>query len=294
MGKLNGKNAVITGAASGIGKASAQLFVKEGANVVIADIQDNLGQNLADELGQNAVYLHTNVRKESDIKAAIDLAVKKFGRIDIMYNNAGFGGVSGIIEEHPVDAFDVTMEVLFRSVFFGMKNAAPLMKQQGSGNIITTASVAGLRTGFGPHIYSAAKAAIIQLTRSVAMELGESNIRVNCICPGGIATSLFGRGLGFSQEASERLARLINVAFKEIQPLKRAGLSEDIAKAALWLASDESSFVNGHALVVDGGIIGGRLWSETTEKATEMASKLGIEDLGELIRKRNEEIAKTK
>ena len=134
MGRLDNKIAVITGGASGIGKASVELFVKEGAQVVFGDIQDDLGKQLADELGPNALYLHANVRKESDIKALIDLAVEKFGRLDLMFNNAGMGGALGPIEEIPTDAFDVTIEILLRSVFLGIKHATPVMKEQKSGS----------------------------------------------------------------------------------------------------------------------------------------------------------------
>jgi len=220
--------------------------------------------------------------------------VEKFGRLDVMFNNAGFGGVGGPIEDIPTDAFDVTMEVMFRSVFLGMKHAVPIMKKQGSGCIISTASVAGLRTGMGPHIYSAAKAAIIHLTRTVAMELGEHNIRVNSICPGGIATPIFGKGLGMPQDRAERLAVLAKIFLNEIQPIKRAGLPEDIAKAALWLASDDSNFVSGHALVVDGGLIWRRILDQDTEKLEQFAKKLGIESIDERMRQINEEIAKMK
>lgn len=263
MGKLDGKVAVITGGVSGIGKATTRLFIEEGARVVIADIEDDRGRSLAEELGANAIYLHTDVSQEPDVKAAIDLASEKFGRLDCMFNNAGIGGVLGPIEETPVEGFDMTIGVHLRGVFLGMKHATPVMKRQGCGSIISTASVAGLRTGFAPHTYSAAKAAIIHLTRSVAMELGESGIRVNCICPGGIATPIFGRAFGLSLEAAEEMAESLKTSLTNLQPIKRAGLPEDIARAALWLASDDSSFVNGHALVVDGGVIGGRLWSES-------------------------------
>ena len=294
MGKLDGKVAVITGGASGIGRASVQLFIEEGARVVFGDIQDDKGKTFAEEIGPNASYFHTNVRKESEIKAIIDFAVEKFGHLDIMFNNAGFGGVGGSIEETLTDAFDVTMEVLFRSVVFGMKHAAPVMKKQGSGVIISTASIAGLRTGFGPHIYSALKAAIIHLTRTVAMELGEDGIRVNCICPGFIPTAIFGRGFGLPQDVSERLAELLKIPFADSQPIKRTGLPDDIAKAALWLVSDDSSFVNGHALVVDGGAIGGKLYSETIDKFNELTALLKLGDVRDIMRKINEEIAKTK
>jgi NAD(P)-dependent dehydrogenase (short-subunit alcohol dehydrogenase family) len=294
MGKLDGKVTVITGGSSGIGKASVKLFVQEGAQVVFGDILDEKGKILAEELGPNAIYVHTNVRNESEIKAAIDLAVKKFGRLDCMFNNAGFGGVGGRIEETLTDAFDVTIEVIFRSVVFGMKHAAPVMKKQGSGNIISTASVAGIMTGMGPHIYSALKAAIIHLTHTVAMELGESGIRVNCICPGAIPTAIFGGGFGLPQAMAERLAELLKIPFADMQPLKRSALPEDIAKAAVWLASDDSSFVTGHALVVDGGLVGGKGFKETLDNFNELASILKLGDVEELMRKVNIKIAETK
>ncbi|TFG23621.1 MAG: glucose 1-dehydrogenase [Promethearchaeota archaeon] len=294
MGRLDDKVVIITGGASGIGKASVRLFIEEGARVIFGDIQDERGKALAEELGSNAIYLHTNVRIESEIKAAIDFTVEKFGRLDVMFNNAGFGGATGPIEEIPTDAFDVTMEVMFRSVFLGMKNAIPVMKKQGSGCIISTASVAGLRTGMAPHVYSAAKAAIIHLTRTVAEEVGEHNIRVNSICPGGIATPIFGKGIGLPQDKAERLAVLAKLFLNEIQPIKRAGLPEDIAKAALWLASDDSNFVSGHALVVDGGLIWRRILDQDAERLEEFAQRLGIESIEERMRQINDEIAKMK
>ena len=294
MGRLDGKVAVITGGSSGIGNASVRVFVKEGARVVFGDIQDDLGKALAEELGPNVIYLHADVRNESEIKALIDLAVEKFGRLDCMFNNAGFPCVGGPIDEIPTEGFDVSMEIQFRSVFLGMKHATPIMKKQNSGSIISTASVAGLRTGFGSHVYSAAKAAIIHITRTVAMELGEFNIRVNCICPGGIATAIFGKGFGFEQDKAERFKELIKIYLAEAQPIKRPGLPEDIAKAALWLASDDSTFVSGHPLVVDGGIIGGRMPMQNAEQWEEMAKRLGIEDLEELRKRINEDIAKMK
>jgi NAD(P)-dependent dehydrogenase (short-subunit alcohol dehydrogenase family) len=295
VGKIDGKVAVITGCASGIGKATSKLFIKEGARVVIGDIQDDLGKALADELGPNAIYQHANVRSEDHIKKLIDLAVEKFGKLDIIFNNAGFGGVGGPIDETPTDAWDVTMEVMLRSVFLGMKHAVPIMKKQGYGSIISTASVAGMRTGFGPHAYSTAKAAIIHLTHTVAMELGEFNIRVNCVAPGGIATAIFGRGFGFPQEWAEKFSDMIKPTFlSQIQPIKRAGLPEDIAKAVLWLASDDSGFVSGHALLVDGGLLSRSVIDRDTEEFDERFKALGIEDMEEHRRKLNEDIAKLK
>jgi len=195
-----------------------------------------------------------------------------------MFNNAGIAGAVGPIESVTVEAFDKTLAVLLRGVFLGIKYAAPVMKKQGSGSIISTAGVAGIRTGYGNHIYSAAKAGVIQLTRSVAMELGEAGIRVNCILPGFIPTPMIGRARGLSIEAADRKIDVIKESFKEAQPIKRAGQPEDIAKAALWLAGDDSSFVNGHALVVDGGVTGGRVWSSYQDAIAELNNILEKED----------------
>ena len=262
MGKLDDKVAVLTGAASGIGEATAKLFAREGAKLVLADIADERGEALARSLGSDVVYVHADVAREADVKAAIDAAVARFGRLDVVFNNAGFGGTAGPIAEIPVEEFDATMGVLLRGVFLGIKHAAPVMSAQGSGSIINTASVAGLRAGYAPHTYSVAKAAVIQLTRSTAMELGEKGVRVNCICPGGIATPLLAQAFTAATGGDEAAAlELVKQTIAMFQPLKRAGLPEDIAEAALWLAGAESSFVNGHSLVVDGGLTGGVLWS---------------------------------
>ena len=261
MGKLDGRVAIVTGGASGIGEATVKLFHAEGARVVAADVQDARGKRLAEELGAGVVYQHADVSQEADVKALVDRAVGEFSCLDCLFNNAGFVGARGPIDTIPVDEFDLTLGVLLRGVFLGMKHAAPVMKQQGSGSIISTASVAGLQAGFGPHPYSAAKAAVVQLTRTVATELGESGVRVNCICPGGIATPLLASAFGEGEAALGTLCNLLALA----QPIRRAGLPEDIARAALWLASDDASFVNGQAIVVDGGLTSGRPWSQTPE-----------------------------
>src|SRR5689334_1261925 len=187
MSSLAGKVVVITGAASGIGAGSARHFVEHGARIVVADVLDAEGRALCDTLGEAAEYVHCDVTVEADVQAAVTRATTRFGRLDCMFNNAGTGGVYGPITETPVEGFDRGMALLVRGVFLGMKHAAPVMIAQRSGSIISTASVAGLGVGYGPHVYSAAKAAVIHLTRSVASELGEHNVRVNCICPGGIA-----------------------------------------------------------------------------------------------------------
>jgi NAD(P)-dependent dehydrogenase (short-subunit alcohol dehydrogenase family) len=277
MGKLDGKVAVITGGASGIGEATVRLFVDEGCRVVVADVLDERGRRLVDGIGKSAVYVHADVSQETQVQAAVEHAVSHFGRLDCVFNNAGLGGVSGPIAEIPVDGFDRTIGILLRGVFLGMKHAAPIMKRQGTGSIVSTASVAGLQAGFGPHVYSAAKAAVIHLTRSVAMELGESGVRVNCICPGGIATPIFGKALGLDEAAADEAAKKMETVLSTHQPIQRAGLPEDIAQAALWLASDDSRFVTGHALVVDGGLTGGRMWSVVQEQRAMLRAFLGAD-----------------
>src|SRR5882762_8293924 len=279
MTRLKGKVALITGGASGIGEATVRLFVEEGAAVMLADLDDDRGRRLAGELGPRAGYLYTDVSREADIKAAVDETCKRFGQLDCIFNNAGYAGVGGKIEDVSAEGFDATIGVLLRGVFLGMKHTTPVMKRQGAGSIISTASVAGLRTGMGPHIYSAAKAAVIHLTHSVAMELGESGVRVNCICPGGIATPIFGKAFGLPPDRADQTIPLMKSVLENLQPLKRPGLPEDIARAALWLASEESSFVNGHALVVDGGLIGGRLWSEIQERNATLRVAFGLPPL---------------
>ena len=260
MGKLDGKVAVITGGASGIGESSVRLFVREGARVVIGDVQEDRGRSLAASLGASAVFQATDVSRADAVQKLVNTAVENFGRLDCMFNNAGFGSRARPIAETPIEEFDLLLSVLLRGVFLGMKFAAQVMTRQKSGTIVNTASVAGMLAGYGSHIYSTAKAGVIQLTRSVAMELGESGIRVNCICPGSIATPIFVRGIGLTTEEENQALPVIDKALVH-QPIERAGSPDEIAAAALWLASDDSSFVTGHALVVDGGLTGGVKWS---------------------------------
>jgi len=250
MGRLDGKVAVITGAASGMGRATALRFAKEGSAVVVADLNAQGGEAVISEIaasGGRAVYQHTDVSSEDGIKALIDRAVKEYGRLDITYNNAGIGGAVGRIEDLKADDWDKTFAILTRAVFFGIKYSIAPMRKVGGGSIISTASVAGLRGMAGLHAYSAAKAAVVNLTESAAIDLGHDRIRVNCICPGGVVTPLTYRGVaGGEQEVTRMMAKM--------QPIPRAGRPEDIAAMALFLASDESEWVTGAAMVVDGGI----------------------------------------
>lgn len=253
-GRLDGKVAVITGAASGIGRGTVDLFVKEGAKVVAADIQDDKGARLQEQHGKALRYVRCDVNREGDVKAAIDLAVSSFGRLDCLFNNAGTPGSLENAETVTAESFDSVMHLHVRAALFGIKHAVPLMRAQGGGSIVSTASIAGLQNGFGPLLYSMAKASIVHMTRVAAAQLGPLNIRVNCICPGLIATPIFAKGIGLATQVADQTVSAIVDAAKNAQPIPRAGLPEDIAEAALFFASDGSRFVNGHALVVDGGI----------------------------------------
>jgi len=280
MGKLDNTTAIVTGGSSGIGEATVRLFVEEGAHVIIADIDEGRGKNLAEQLGDKVSFHHTDVSKESDIEAVVERACSRSGRLDCMVNNAGIAGsyVRSSIREVPSDDFDQTIAVDVRGVFLGMKHAGRVMVQQGSGAIVTTASTAGFRVGYAPHIYTMAKAAVIHLTRSVAMELGEYGVRVNCVCPGAIATPIFGKSLGMDADAADRTLDKLKETLSRIQPIKRAGMPMDIARAILWLAGEDAAFVNGHALVVDGGLVGGQPWGNLQGMLDHFGSVLGIKE----------------
>jgi NAD(P)-dependent dehydrogenase (short-subunit alcohol dehydrogenase family) len=253
-GRVDGKVVAITGAASGLGEETARLMVTEGARVVLADIQDERGQALADDLGANAVFVHCDVTSEPDIADVVDRAVAGFGRLDCMFNNAGIIGAHGAIDEIPLDEYEFTMAVLLRSVFLGMKHAARVMKPQRSGVILSTSSVGGLQGGLGTHVYATAKGAVVALTKNVAAELGAWSIRVNAIAPGKILTPMNAAAVVGDADAMEAA----RAAFQRRTPLRgRIGLPSDIAQAALWLASDDAGFVSGHTLVVDGGLTTG-------------------------------------
>jgi NAD(P)-dependent dehydrogenase (short-subunit alcohol dehydrogenase family) len=253
-GRLEGKVAVITGAASGIGRGTVELFVAEGARVIAADIQDDKGERIEEDSKGRAKYVRCNVNEEKEIETAVAAAVRQFGRLDCIFNNAGAGGAMETAEGVSAESFDAVMHLHVRAALFGMKYAVPHMRKQGGGSIISTASVAGLRTGYGPILYSIAKAAIIHMTHVAATQLGPANIRVNCICPGLIATNIFAAAFGMPSQLAETRIDAIAEAARDSQPIPRGGRALDIAEAALYLASDGSSFVTGHALVVDGGL----------------------------------------
>ena len=248
-GRLEGKVAVVTGGASGIGEGTVRRFVEEGARVVVADLQDEPGRALVAELGDATRFAHTDVTQEDDVAAAVDLAVADFGRLDVMFNNAGIVGVIGRIAETPADAWDRTVAVLLRGVFLGTKHAARVMVPQRSGSIISTSSTAGILGGLGPHCYTACKHAVIGLTKSAASELATSGIRVNAISPGNTVTAMTSAVITGDHTAVEAATE----RFASQSPLGFAATPIDIANAALYLASDEARNVTGHTLVVDAG-----------------------------------------
>jgi len=255
-GRLEGKVAAITGGTSGIGEATAEIFAAEGAKVLIAGRSEDKGAQIVERLGENVIYQRADVTNDEDIKALIDAAVSRFGRLDCLFNNAG-GPTPGTLETVTMENFVYSMQLLLGSVIFGIKYAAPVMKAQGSGSIINTSSIAALRMGQGAYLYSAAKAAVTHVTRIAGTELGPHGIRVNCISPGAIATPIFWggsqRARTLEPEDNERKMAKLMRNLAKATPLPRAGLDKDIAYAALFLASDEGSFVNCHDLVVDGG-----------------------------------------
>ena len=250
MGRLEEKVAIITGGSSGIGESTVRLFVKEGAKVLLFARNEERSNRIVKDLGKNVQFFKGDVTVESDIKDVVDTAVESWGKLDCIFNNAGKGGVSGPIDKISEEGFDDTVGVLLKGVLFGVKHAARVMKPQGFGSIINCSSVAGLLVGSSPVIYSSCKAAVNHLTRMAAGELGEFGIRVNSVCPGAILTRIFSRGA----DMPEGMKKEISNYFEKAQPIRRTGLPIDIAYAVLWLASDESRFVTGHPLVVDGGI----------------------------------------
>jgi NAD(P)-dependent dehydrogenase (short-subunit alcohol dehydrogenase family) len=247
--RLAGKVAVITGGASGIGEATARRFVAEGARVIVTDIQVAAGQAVADSLGESARFLSCDVTDESQVAAAVDLAVSTWGRLDVMFNNAGIIGAVGSIAETSTEAWLKTTDVLLHSVFYGCKHAARVMIPQGSGAIISTTSIAGVIGGLGPHAYTAAKTAVVGLTKSVSSELMQHDITVNAIAPGSIPTALTAQALGGDSKNLDAVAAYI----QRTNRTSFAPDATDIANAALYLASDEARNVSGHTLVVDAG-----------------------------------------
>ena len=249
MGRLENKVATITGAASGMGRATAALFAREGAAVLLADVDEHGGAVAAAQIaaeGGRAAFLRADVSRSEDVRRMVETALERFGALDVLFNNAGIAGESGRLADQSEENWGRVLAINLTGVYHGMRHAIPVMLERGGGSIISTASVAGMVGWVGAAAYSASKAAVINLTRTAAIEYARWNIRVNCICPGVIQTPLLDGSHGGSIEAKrDRLLRM--------QPMPRLGTPEDVARLALFLASDESAFVTGAAMVVDGG-----------------------------------------
>jgi NAD(P)-dependent dehydrogenase (short-subunit alcohol dehydrogenase family) len=273
MGALDGKSAIVTGGTSGIGAAVAEAFVQQGARVVIAGRREEEGRAIEKRIG--ARFIRADVSSEADVKAMVGQTVEWFGRLDCLVNNAGIPAPMISIADVDVAAIDQVLAVNVKGVLLGVKHAAPVMLAQRSGSIINISSMAALRGGLSGHIYSASKGAVSALTRSAAAELGEKGIRVNSISPGAIVTGIFGKNAGLEGSKADQVAGMVKDAFASVQPIPRAGMPEDIAHAAVFLASDWAGFISGQDIVVDGGHTAvTRGWSFTVAARGEMSKRL--------------------
>ena len=271
-GRLEGKVALITGACSGIGLGSLELFVAEGATVVAADIQDDKGAALEQRFEGRVRYARCDVTREGEIAAAVAAAQGTFGGLDILYNNAGYADRMGFVTSIKADTWDDLFAILVRGPMLGMKHAVPAMQARGGGSIINTASIAALEAGWGPLAYSSAKAAVLHMSKVAAAQLARSRIRVNAICPGIIATPIMGASMGLPLDVADQMAAHTAALGPTLQPIPKAGLPEDIAQAALYFASDASSFVTGSHLVVDGGATVGPMHAWNPEAPSPLAA----------------------
>lgn len=277
MTNLTDKTAVITGAASGIGLAAVEKFVEKGARIVAADIQDDKGQALETRFGKDTVrYVHCDVMETDQIAAALQTCVDAFGGLDILWNNAGHGGSPASVEEFDPDGWDMTMNLLLKSVFAGTHLAIPHMKARGGGAVVNTSSISAVCAGYAPVTYSVAKKGVAHFSKLAAAELAKYQIRVNAILPGFIATSIFGASLGLPREQADQMAEMLAQNGGKIQPIGRVGAGNDIAEMAAFLSSDAGAFITGGEFVVDGGITVGPPHSWNEEAAGPILDALGI------------------
>ena len=248
-GKLDGRVAIVTAGGAGIGAATARRFVQEGASVVIADLSGKRAEEVTAGIktsGGRAVCIKMDAAEPEGVQATIKLALDTYGRLDIMFNNAGLAEVAPL-DEFSLESWNRVLAVTLTSTFLGMKYCLPIMRKQGKGVVINTASISGIGGDYGLSSYNAAKAGVINLTRSAALENAKHNIRVNCVCPGAINTRV---AQILAKERADEFRRLQGQA----HPIGRMGEPEEIANTVLFLASDEASFITGAAIVVDGGI----------------------------------------
>ena len=273
---LQGKVAVITGAASGIGLATVELFIEQGARVVAADVQDDAGHALQARFGDALRFVHCDVTQLAELKAAVDSAALHFGGLDILFSNAGRGGSAAGVEDFDADGWDATHALLLRAVAAGASYAVPHMKRRGGGAIVNTSSVSALQAGYAPLAYSVAKAGVLHYTRLAATELSAHRIRINAIVPGFIATSIFGHMFGMGVEDAKKLAERVAQSSGSSNPLGRSGLPQDIAQAALFLASDAAGFITGTHITVDGGLTIGPRHSWDMNVDTPMKDAFGL------------------
>jgi len=274
---LTGKVAVVTGGCSGIGRGTVDVLRRAGAKVACVDVQDEKGRALAEELGDDGLYVHADVTSEDEVAAAFGCVIERFGGIDVLFNNAGAAEPLGS-DPFDLGIFERVQKLLVHSVVIGTKYAVPSMVARGGGSIVNTASVAGLQAGYGPFAYSVAKGAVVHLSRLSAAALAKDAIRVNAICPGLIPTSIFGRALGESIADADRRAHDISERAHGFQPIRIAGSPEDIGNAVAFFASDLSRFVTGQFLAVDGGLtVGPRAaWEES--EAIESWVRIGMSE----------------
>jgi NAD(P)-dependent dehydrogenase (short-subunit alcohol dehydrogenase family) len=274
--RLKNKVAVITGAASGIGLATLELFVAEGARVIAADLHAEGGAELEARFGGAVRFASCDVTQLPQLKAAIDSATAHFGGLDILFNNAGSGGTPAGVANFDADGWDSTQALLLRAVAAGCAYAVPHMQSRGGGAIVNTSSISALQAGYAPLSYSVAKAGVLHYTRVAAAELAAMNIRINAVVPGFIATRIFGNMFGMGRDEAQELAEKISQRSGSANPVGRAGQALDIARAALFLAEESAGFVTGTHVVVDGGLTIGPRHSWDTAAAGPMAEVLQL------------------